>query len=114
MTQKRGAIRFKGLIITLAIVASLSLVTLFSKTFMYQDEILRLSADFITLEEKMQVKAGNWTHYLEKRINGLAQRQDEFQYSTSERMRILEDRMNKATSQSSQNKNVNINNINVK
>jgi hypothetical protein len=35
----------------------------------------------------------NWTNYLEKRVNGLAQSQDEYQISTSRRMEILEERI---------------------
>lgn len=118
--NKRGPIEFaknipfKGLIITLVIAASLSLITLSSKTFNYHDEILRLSGDFITLEEELTTKATNWMYYLEKRVNNLAQRQDEFQYSTSERIRLLEERLAQSVSKNNINKSVNINTINVK
>lgn len=110
--KKMDLVRFKGLIITLTIIASLSLFTLYSKTYVYQEEILRLSREFISLEDKMKSKGNNWTNYLEKRVNGLAQRQDEYQYSTSERIRILEERVGRQSSVNS-NKNVNINNVNI-
>lgn len=94
MDFKRGI--FGGIILS----AIISLLILFSYTsFSYLSDVRRLDRDMITLEERMSVKSGNWVHYLEGRVNGLAQRQDEYQTSTSKRIDYLQERINKLETQ---------------
>lgn len=102
----------RGLIFALLFFLILSFLLLFFKTYSYHDEILRLNRDIVAIEDKMQIKTGNWTYYLEQRMNRVAQSQDEYQYSTSERIRILEQSLKQnGFLNKNSNKNININNV---
>lgn len=107
--------KWRGLIFVLLFFVTLSFLLLFFRTYSYHDEIIRLNRDIASIEDKMQIKAGNWTHYLEQRMNRMAQSQDEYQYSTSERIRIIEESLKQSNIISKNtNKNININNVTIK
>ena len=56
---------------------------------------MRLNREMLTLEDRVSLKAGNWIHYLESRVNRVAQSQDEYQASTSKRIDLLDERIRK-------------------
>lgn len=85
----------RGALIAIIIIGSLLLVVFFFRVFDYQGDIIRLNREFLTLEDRMSVKAGNWVHYLETRVNRVAQSQDEYQASTSKRIDLLDERIRK-------------------
>lgn len=85
----------RGALIAVIIVGALFLGLFFFRAFDYQADITNIKREFITLEERMGTKAGNWTQHLESRVNRVAQTQDEYQASTSKRMDILEERLQK-------------------
>ena len=85
----------RGALITIIILGSLLLIVFFARTFDYQGDIMRLNREMLTLEDRVSLKAGNWIHYLESRVNRVAQSQDEYQASTSKRIDLLDERIRK-------------------
>jgi predicted RNase H-like nuclease (RuvC/YqgF family) len=83
----------RGALIVIIMIGALFLGTLFFRVFDYQADITRIKKEFLTLEDRVGVKAGNWVHYLETRVNRVAQTQDEYQASTSRRIDLLEERI---------------------
>lgn len=74
---------WRGIIVTIAIAAVLSMISVKTGVFESQNDVVRLNKDMASLESKMKVHAGNWIHYLETRFNGLSLRQDEYQNSST-------------------------------
>lgn len=85
----------RGALIVVIVVCSLFLGMFFFGAFDYQADIRNLRRDLTTLEAQLGVKSGNWVHYLETRINRVAQTQDEYQTSTTKRVDLLEERIRK-------------------
>lgn len=69
-----------------------------------------LRKELQTLREDIDKKNNNTITYIESRINNLAQRQDEYQVSSSTRMDIIENRLGLSIN-ANKNTNTNINNI---
>lgn len=74
-------------------IASLMMVLLLLDIRWYKNEIYRMNTHMSSLDKEFDHKLFNWSDYLEKRLNRLAQTQDEYQISTSRRMEILEERI---------------------
>lgn len=85
----------RGALIVVIAVVTLFLGLFFFRAFDYQADITNVRKEFMSLEERMGMKAGNLTHHLESRVNRVAQTQDEYQASTSRRIDNLEDRIRK-------------------
>lgn len=83
----------RGALIFTILIGSLCLVMFFIRTFDYQGDIIRLNREMLTLEDRVSLKAGTWVHYLESRVNRVAQSQDEYQSSTSKRIDLLDERI---------------------
>jgi hypothetical protein len=85
--------RWRGVCILLICIASLLMFLLIIEIRWYKKDFYRIDSQIVELDKQFNHKMFNWTNYLEKRVNGLAQSQDEYQISTSRRMEILEERI---------------------
>lgn len=59
----------------------------------YKADMVRLNSEIVSLEKKLDVKAGNWLYHVERRINSTSQSQDEYVITIHERFRNVEDRL---------------------
>lgn len=90
------------------------LLTLLRLSYQY-DSIMVSAKDLPSMEKIVDAKINVASTYLERRINRVAQTQDEYQYSTSRRIDILEERLKNTTQgNTNKNNNMNINNIRIK
>lgn len=85
--------KWRGVLIVLIIVASLLMILLLIEVKWYKSEVMRVDSHLSSLDKQLDHKMFNWTDYLEKRVNRLAQSQDEYQLSTSRRIEILEEKI---------------------
>ena len=88
---------------TLILVAVSVCILLSIKVLYSYDYILRTAKDIPYIERTMDVKDNLIRDYLESRINRVAQTQDEYQYSTSRRIQLLEERIKKLEKQRESN-----------
>lgn len=74
-------------------IASLLMVLLLLDVRWYKSEIHRINIHMSSLDKEFDHRLFNWSSYLEKRLNRLAQSQDEYQISTHRKIEILEERI---------------------
>lgn len=70
-------------------------IILLIKVLYSYDYVMRTAKDIPYMERTMDVKDNLIRDYLETRMNRVAQTQDEYQYSTSRKIQILEERIKK-------------------
>lgn len=76
-------------------IASLLMVLLLIEVRMYRNEISRIESHIMEIDHQTDRRLFNWSDFLEKRVNRVAQTQDEYQVSTSRKIDILEERIDK-------------------
>jgi len=70
-------------------------IILLIKVLYSYDYVMRTAKDIPYMERTMDVKDNLIRDYLETRMNRVAQTQDEYQYSTSRKIQILEEKIKK-------------------
>lgn len=81
---------------TTLLIASVGIcIALCIKLLYSYDYVLKTARDIPYLERTMDIKDNLVRDYLENRLNRVAQTQDEYQYSTSKTIKILEERIKK-------------------
>lgn len=78
-------------------------IILLIKVLYSYDYIMRTAKDIPYIERTMDVKDNLIRDYLENRLNRVAQTQDEYQYSTSRKIQILEERIKRLEKQEGNN-----------
>lgn len=75
---------------TVALIAIIICLMFYLKTLYDYEYIVRVSKDIPYLERSVDMKDSILRDYMESKINRVAQSQDEYKYSTSKRIDILE------------------------
>ena len=78
--------------IVLLVAVSLCILLLVKVLYGY-DAILRYSKDIPYIERSIETQVDIMRDYLERRVNRVAQTQDEYQYSTNKKIERLEERI---------------------
>lgn len=78
-------------------------IILLIKVLYSYDYVMRTAKDIPYIERTMDVKDNLIRDYLENRLNRVAQTQDEYQYSTSRKIQILEERIKRLEKQEGNN-----------
>lgn len=91
-------------------------ILLYSKTFDYHRDIIRMNMDISAIDEAIIKRFQGIQTYMETRLNRVSASQDEYQFSSSKRMDRLESRVSKLEESKlrdlkNNNSNVNINNV---
>lgn len=87
--------QWRGILVILISIASLLLVLLLLEIRFYKAEIQRLSTSVSMVDKEIDRKMFGSVEYLERRINRLAQTQDEYQIGMSRKMDILEKKLDR-------------------
>lgn len=86
--------KWRGFLQTIVLIFSLSTsLFLLYDIGSYKAESVRLSSEIISLEKKLDVKAGNWLYHIERRINNSSQSQDEYVITIHKRLGDIENRV---------------------
>ena len=86
--------KWRGFFQTFVLIFSLSTsVFLLYDIGSYKSESVRLSSEIISLEKKLDVKAGNWLYHIERRINSSSKSQDEYVITIHERINDIDRRL---------------------
>ena len=91
MGKKKSVVTKNTYIVAIIFVLAILLVKI---SYDYE-HITRYAKDIPYIERTMDVKDNLIRDYLETRMNRVAQTQDEYQYSTSRKIQILEERIKK-------------------
>ena len=84
-------------------IASLLMVLLLIEVRLYKNEISRIESHITEIDHQTDRRLFNWSDFLEKRVNRASQTQDEYQVSTSRKIDILEERIDKLERKNNKN-----------
>lgn len=105
--------KWRGIAQSIILIFSLSTsVFLLHDIGTYKAESIRLSSEIISLEKKLDVKAGNWLYHIERRINGASQSQDEYVITIHNRVSDLESRVSVIEKNTTEKKDTPVNQAN--
>lgn len=85
--------KWRGLSVSVLCIASLLMVLLLIEVRWYKSDLSRLETHISEIDHATDRRLFNWSDFLEKRVNRLAQTQDEYEVGISRRIDILEKRL---------------------
>lgn len=86
---------WRGLSVAILCIASLLMVLLLIEVRWYKNDLSRMETHISEIDHSTDRRLFNWSEFLEKRVNRLAQTQDEYEVGISKRIDILEKRLEK-------------------
>ena len=87
--------KWRGLSIAVLCIASLLMVLLLIEVRWYKNDLSRIETHISEIDHTTDRRLFNWSDFLERRVNRLAQTQDEYQVGVSKKIDILEKRIEK-------------------
>ena len=87
--------KWRGLSISVLCIASLLMVLLLIEVRWYRNDLSRIETHISEIDHTTDRRLFNWSDFLERRVNRLAQTQDEYQVGISKKIDILEKRIEK-------------------